>query len=81
MGSRTLSQQLGNWGVRNLKVRPSGTGQAPQNTWVKWYLMAIFHFHCTDDSSVVVHRFWHKQLWGSWASYSASLIPFVSINM
>ena len=27
VGSRTLSQQLG-----NLKVRPLGTGQAPQNT-------------------------------------------------
>ena len=31
-GKEAYSQQLGNWGVRNLKVRPSGTGQAPHKT-------------------------------------------------
>lgn len=76
VGSRTLSQQLGNWGVRNLKVRPSGTGQAPQNTWVKRYLMAIFHFHCTDDSSVVVHRFWHKTAEGAVGKLLSLSDPF-----
>lgn len=65
MSSRTLSQQLGNWGSEKFEGEAvRGTGQAPQNTWVKWYLMAIFHFHCTDDCSVVVHRFWHKNSCG-----------------
>ena len=76
VSSRTLSQQLGNWGVRHLKVRPLGTGQAPQNTWVKWYLMAIFHFHCTDDCSVVVHRFWHKTAVGALGKLLSLSDPF-----
>lgn len=72
---RTLSSNWETGGVRNLKVRPLGTGQAPQNTWVKWYSWQFF-ISIALMTVVVVHISLHKTAVGALGKLLSLSDPF-----